>query len=691
MAHIPIRQLTLYKQGIGYFHRRGNLTGTEVTLVIPRAGTNDALKSLNVHLHSGGPLLSVDYETPEDKDNLLANLAIKLADRSSLVDLLISLRGSQLALYMNDGSQVDGRLVGVEASLEAAGEQTRVLIHDGAQIQILPLDRITGVRIYDERAAQDVSFFLDVSQIEHTRTTLTLRLGDNSHDMTISYLAPSPTWRVSYRLMHESDTQARLLAWGLFDNSLGEDLENVTLTLMSGRPISFEYELYATRVPTRPHVSDDPSLNEKPGNDPEFRTMVSTISHELRSPLTPIRGFADLLELGAMGPLSEQQREAVRTIRANAVRMIGLVENLLGAARLRDNGSEMTLFTYRSGPLGDLKVSGSYFMPVMMGSAEPEYLTYQVPTPISVRRGQSAMVPLIDAEVTYESLCVYNPAKMLNHPLLVWHLQNTTGVALEQGPITILHDDHYLGEGLMRFTGVGDDIQITYALEFGILVTEEQSYRSQPIWQVVVDRERRRIEVHTAHIHTTTYTLVNRMRHDQPVFIEWRDPTLGEYFEMQPPDFALDSHTRWKVMVKAGQQATFDLQVRESRAAYRDTQDWKAAELDELQRGGIITDHIHAILIRLRQITEELHAIQEQSTALAAEYEQIATRQDQLRKNLAILGASEREVALRNQILDDLEGSERRRRLVEHTLVELRQQAEYLQVEQQEQTTALYV
>ena len=66
MAHIPIRQLTLYKQGIGYFRRAGAMTGTQMVLVIPRTGTNDALKSLNVEIHAGGPLLSVDYETPED-------------------------------------------------------------------------------------------------------------------------------------------------------------------------------------------------------------------------------------------------------------------------------------------------------------------------------------------------------------------------------------------------------------------------------------------------------------------------------------------------------------------------------------------------------------------------------------------------------------------------------------------------
>ncbi|HEY1017058.1 MAG TPA: hypothetical protein VGE07_30370, partial [Herpetosiphonaceae bacterium] len=120
MAHIPIRQLTLYKQGIGYFRRAGTMTGTQVALVIPRAGTNDALKSLDVRIRAGGPFLSVDYETPEDSAALLDTLAVKVADRSSFADVLASLRGSHVTLHLDDESAMTGRLIGLESSLEPA-------------------------------------------------------------------------------------------------------------------------------------------------------------------------------------------------------------------------------------------------------------------------------------------------------------------------------------------------------------------------------------------------------------------------------------------------------------------------------------------------------------------------------------------------------------------------------------------
>src|ERR1043165_3722185 len=108
MAQLPIRRLRLFKQGIAYYERRGIVDGTTTSLVIPRESTNDALKSLNVVIHQGGPMLSVDYETPEDKERLLNELPIKITERMGMVDLFNSLRGSRVSLQLYDGTTTEG-------------------------------------------------------------------------------------------------------------------------------------------------------------------------------------------------------------------------------------------------------------------------------------------------------------------------------------------------------------------------------------------------------------------------------------------------------------------------------------------------------------------------------------------------------------------------------------------------------
>jgi hypothetical protein len=508
MAQLPIRKLTLYKQGIGYFERQGAVQGTTVSLVVPREATNDVLKSLVVSVVRGGQLLSIDYDTPEDKTKLLDELSVKLNPRSSMVDLLASLRGSSISLNLDDGNTASGRVIGVEHSL---GDDASVLLQSETNVvQTWAVSRVRGLTLHDERSATDVSFFLDISRMEQTRTALTVRLAGDEHEIEMSYLAPSPTWRASYRLVGGADGKAQLIGWGVFENNLDEDLENVMLTLKSGRPISFEYNLYESRTPSRPEVSDDTSSLESVAGNPLVVESIKTLVHDFRSPLSSIVSAAELLN---MEGLTKEQRGISDMIQKSSQRLLDLTNSLLDMVRLRDRGDDAghTPNFYRAGLLGDLKVSGSYFMPVLMSNAEQEYLTYDVQTAVSVRRGQSAIVPIINAQVDCESLCVYNGTKMPNHPLMVWRLFNATGVALEQGPVTVTQEEQYLGDGLIRFTGGGDELQIPYALEFGVLVREDTEALAPSVLDIKFNPTTRQAVVQQYHREEYTYTLVSRV------------------------------------------------------------------------------------------------------------------------------------------------------------------------------------
>jgi len=69
--------------------------------------------------------------------------------------------------------------------------------------------------------------------------------------------------------------------------------------------------------------------------------FIGTISHELRTPLTVIRGNADLLMRGLAGPLEDEQRMFVDSIRQHATNMTGLISNVIVIAGL-DSGSLST-------------------------------------------------------------------------------------------------------------------------------------------------------------------------------------------------------------------------------------------------------------------------------------------------------------------------------------------------------------
>jgi signal transduction histidine kinase len=62
--------------------------------------------------------------------------------------------------------------------------------------------------------------------------------------------------------------------------------------------------------------------------------FVSIVSHELKTPMTSIKGYADLLFKGAAGEISEMQQKFLRVIRANVDRMNTLVSDLLDISRI---------------------------------------------------------------------------------------------------------------------------------------------------------------------------------------------------------------------------------------------------------------------------------------------------------------------------------------------------------------------
>lgn len=68
----------------------------------------------------------------------------------------------------------------------------------------------------------------------------------------------------------------------------------------------------------------------------EKSRFVSVITHELRIPMTSIKGYADLLRQGVVGPLNEQQLNFIDVINSNVERMSTLVSDLSDITRLQD-------------------------------------------------------------------------------------------------------------------------------------------------------------------------------------------------------------------------------------------------------------------------------------------------------------------------------------------------------------------
>jgi signal transduction histidine kinase len=73
--------------------------------------------------------------------------------------------------------------------------------------------------------------------------------------------------------------------------------------------------------------------------------FVSKISHELRSPLTGIIGYVELLTDEKPGPVTDEQRRMLAIVERNSRQLLALIENLLTMARVEAQGQELSMDT----------------------------------------------------------------------------------------------------------------------------------------------------------------------------------------------------------------------------------------------------------------------------------------------------------------------------------------------------------
>lgn len=62
--------------------------------------------------------------------------------------------------------------------------------------------------------------------------------------------------------------------------------------------------------------------------------FVANVSHELRTPMTSIKGYVEIMLMGAAGALNDQQRNFLGVVKANTERLIILVNDLLDVSRM---------------------------------------------------------------------------------------------------------------------------------------------------------------------------------------------------------------------------------------------------------------------------------------------------------------------------------------------------------------------
>jgi PAS domain S-box-containing protein len=70
--------------------------------------------------------------------------------------------------------------------------------------------------------------------------------------------------------------------------------------------------------------------------------FLAVMSHELRTPLNSIGGYAELIEMGLRGPVTDGQHQDLKKIRRSQRHLLGLINDLMNFAKLETGHVELT-------------------------------------------------------------------------------------------------------------------------------------------------------------------------------------------------------------------------------------------------------------------------------------------------------------------------------------------------------------
>ncbi|MEM8781383.1 MAG: DUF4139 domain-containing protein [Planctomycetota bacterium] len=638
---LPLERVTLYSSGVGYFEHAGAVSaGATPTFRFTDAQLNDVLKSLLVRGAQGN--VAVAYPGQEPVNQRLAGFGIDLSRANALHKVLAQLRGVELTLTLSGNRTLTGPLIGVDTR-QSFVEEDEIVEHlvtlaTEVGLQRVDLDQVDVVRINDDALNAELQKALALlgSTRQRDAKPLTLTFADASDQVAVSYLLETPLWKLTYRL-DLTQEQPLLQAWAIVDNTTDSDWEDVNISLVSGRPVSFVQNLYAPEYLKRPVVNPQRFAGLRPQEHALGRGVGQAGAMEMG---TGFGAFAD-----DESDLDPRRARMLQAVEADAVAVPASAGVTLANA---------------------FDVLGSQVAPAAAAADLGSLFAYHLDQPVTLERGASAMLPILNADIKAAPVSVYNQRAQAKHPMLGVSVRNTTALKLDAGPVTVLDDGAYAGDARLGFLAPGDARLLTYGLDLELTVDPTQTNRTQLVTAKV---SRGVLELTHATQYTHTYEarnaagserqlLIEHPRHPQRELIEPRLPREGEDQARDASNLGVEkTSTAWRfpLAVPAGQTAKLTVVERQPHTQTVQLLRQNADQLAVHVRNGQMPQAVREALAEAVKRQRALEETDRQIAELEQRVADITNEQNRIRNNMSRL---DRNNALYKRYVEKLDAQE---------------------------------
>jgi hypothetical protein len=531
---------------------------------------------------------------------------------------------------------IEERKSQIDANKPPQISHTLVIASESGELMSFDLAEVRSIKLVDEGTRRDVSEFANATASARRRDAKTIVVtsdGAGSREMLVSYTVAAPIWKTTYRVVLDASGKPFFQGWAIVDNVSDEDWNNISLSLVSGSPVSFiqpiqkPFYRYRPIVPVPDDLKLAPQIYE-PGEGGAF-------------------GGAAGIGRGERDPRKDGSNETVRMSNDLAQRQVqnfqapmnNRTNNLMSLSPATSNGYAV------SGGADLTSLSEAITRPdsgveaAATGAEVGDLFEYKIDQPVTVPRDRSALIPILQTRMEGERVSIYNEGSRRDRAMGGMLLKNTSPLTLEGGAMTVIDGDAYAGEALMERLKPGEQRLISFALDLGTLVNSTLKEDRAPTFMV-----RAVNGVFQAHYYQTlrkVYTLVNQTDKPRVVFIEHPvrpDWTLSD--DTQKPDIKTARYYRFRVPLEPHQK--IELPVTERRAlmdSYALT-NFSRPDLELFITRNYIDATTRAQLEKILDLKSKMTATDARIDAIEKEVNEIGEDQSRLRDNIKALTAT---------------------------------------------------
>ena len=291
------------------------------------------------------------------------------------------------------------------------------------------------------------------------------------------------------------------------------------------------------------------------------------------------------------------------------------------------------------------------------GQGLGDLFEYKLKDRVSLKKNQSALVPIAQTEIEAEKVSLWGGASGSGRPLRALWLKNTSNLTLDGGSFSVLENEVFAGEGLTDAIKPGDRRLLSYAADLGLLVEAQKTTEPQRVNRVKISKG---VLTQSSELHEKTlYTVKNQDEVARTLIIEHPARAFASLARgtKEPEERAVGLY-RFKIEIAPKATATLPIEEIQPLQQTYQIGDLEANQIELFVQDRSLSAEMTAALAKITAQKDVVAGFEQEMTDRQGDIDRIVEDQGRLRENMKALRGSAEEKALLQRYTRQLDEQE---------------------------------